>query len=149
MANTEIPIIYLMPYTSAWHLPSNSVRPNTSALSVHLLQHFTFFKSLVTKPEMHWCTSHTHTLQKNLPWETLMATRLLPSLKYKENVHSTSEQTQEVLFQECLQNKTNPGQVCLHFLFTEDYGYEVMTASDWLVGGRASRGVRFVCLWEC
>lgn len=54
-----------------------------------------------------------------------MATRLLPSLKYKENVHSTSEQTQEVLFQECLQNKTNPGQVCLHFLFTEDYGYEV------------------------
>lgn len=46
----------------------------------------------------------------------------------------------------CSQRGTCPLQGCLHFVFPKDYGYEVVRASDWPVGGRVSPGAQFVCV---
>lgn len=61
----------------------------------------------------------------------------------------TSDVTWTVIICLCSQRETYPRQDCLHFLFAKDYGYEVMRASDWLVGGQVSPGARFVRFWEC
>lgn len=137
-----------MPYTSAWHLPSNSVRPNTSALSVHLLQHFTFFKSLVTKPEMHWCTSHPKTyphITKKPPLRNPDGDTATPILKIQrkcaQNIRADARGTVSRVSSE--QNEPRPGLFTL-FVYRGlwVWGYD----SIWLTCGRASLPRCAICL---